>query len=107
MAQENGSSNSSNSVLSDWIGYWVFISHMSGPNSDTEDPSKPVKSAPEARTEVFLLEGYDDHGLEVKPGLGQPTVFMSWGAVLTVQGPPPEAREEIDREVARRAEEGE
>lgn len=104
MAQENGSSNS---VLSDWIGYWVFISHMSGPNSDTEDPAKSVKSAPEARTEVFLLEGYGDHGLEVKPGMGQPTVFMSWGAVLTVQGPPPDAREEIDREVAKRASEEE
>lgn len=102
MAQENGSSNS---VLSDWVGYWVFISHLSGPNSDSEDPSKPVKSEPEARTEVFLLEGVGAHGLEVKPGLGQPTVFMSWGAVLTVQGPPPEAREEIDREVARRSEE--
>jgi hypothetical protein len=102
MAQENGSSNS---VLSDWVGYWVFISHLSGPNSNSEDPSKPVKSEPEARTEVFLLEGYGAHGLEVKPGLEQPMVFMSWGAVLTVQGPPPEAREEIDREVARRARE--
>lgn len=100
MAQENGSSKS---VLSGWIGYWVFISHASGPNSDTEDPSKPVKGSPETRTEVFLLEGYGAHGLEVKPGPEQPTVFMSWGAVLTVQGPPPDAREEIDREVAKRA----
>lgn len=104
MPQENGTQRP---VLADWVGYWVFISHLSGPNADSEDPSKSVKGEPEARTEVFLLEGYGSHGVEVKPGLGQPTVFMSWGAVLTVQGPPPEAREEIDREVAKRtAEDG-
>jgi hypothetical protein len=27
---------------------------------------------------------------------------MSWGAVLYIQGPPPEVREQIDKEVAKR-----
>jgi hypothetical protein len=31
---------------------------------------------------------------------------MSWGAVLYVQGPPPEVREQIDREAAKRSREG-
>jgi hypothetical protein len=27
---------------------------------------------------------------------------MSWGAVLYIQGPPPEVREQIDKEVSKR-----
>lgn len=99
MDHENGSRTS---VLSEWMGYWVFISYLSGPSADPEEPSKAIKGEPEARTATFLLEQYGAHGVEVKPSREHPTVFMSWGAVLTVQGPPPEAREEIDREVARR-----
>jgi len=28
------------SVLSDWVGYWVFISYISGPNLDIEEPKR-------------------------------------------------------------------
>ena len=42
---------------------------------------------------------------DVKRNPTDPTIFMSWGAVLYVQGPPPEVREEIDRENAKQARE--
>ena len=90
-------------VLADWVGYWVFVSYLSGPNLDTDEPAKPVRAEPEAVTASFLLEDYGDLGLEVKRNLGDPTIFMSWGAVLYVQGPPPEVREQIDREAAKRS----
>ncbi len=99
MEGEQGSA--STPVLSEWLGYWVFITYMSGPNLDTEDPSKPVKGQPEAMTAAFLLEKYGALGIEVRRSQEYPTVFMSWSGVLSIQGPPPEAREEIDREVAK------
>lgn len=104
MDQGNGAKES---VLPEWVGYWVFISYMSGPSADSEEPSKAVKGEPEAITAAFLLEQYGDHGLEVRRSMEHPTVFMPWAAVLSIQGPPPEAREEIDREVARRTGGGE
>ncbi len=89
------------SVLADWVGYWVFVSYLSGPNVDADEPAKPVRAQPEAVTASFLLEDYGELGLEVKRNLADPTIFMSWGAVLYVQGPPPEVREQIDRTVAK------
>ena len=88
-------------VLADWVGYWVFISYLSGPNVDADEPAKPVRAQPEAVTASFLLEDYGELGLEVKRNLADPTIFMSWGAVLYVQGPPPEVREQIDRTMAK------
>ncbi|MDP9410433.1 MAG: hypothetical protein M3P70_08015 [Actinomycetota bacterium] len=88
-------------VLADWVGYWVFVSYLSGPNVDADEPAKPVRAQPEAVTASFLLEDYGELGLEVKRNLADPTIFMSWGAVLYVQGPPPEVREQIDRTVAK------
>ena len=90
-------------VLADWVGYWVFVSYLSGPNLDTDEPAKPVRAQPEAVTTSFLLEDYGELGIEVKRNLADPTIFMSWGAVLYVQGPPPEVREQIDREAAKRS----
>ncbi len=87
-------------VVSEWIGYWVFISYLSGPNIDPNEPSKPVKASPEVTTTSFHLESYGPLGIEVKRNLGDPTLFMSWSAVLYIQGPPPEAREEIDRQTS-------
>ena len=88
-------------MLADWVGYWVFVSYLSGPNLDAEEPAKPVRAQPEAVTASFLLEDYGELGLEVKRNLADPTIFMSWGAVLYVQGPPPEVREQIDRTVGK------
>ncbi|HZA44278.1 MAG TPA: hypothetical protein VE568_03105, partial [Rubrobacter sp.] len=62
----------------------------------------PVRAQPEAVTASFLLEDYGELGLEVKRNLADPTIFMSWGAVLYVQGPPPQVRKQIDREASRR-----
>jgi hypothetical protein len=90
-------------VISEWVGYWVFVSYISGPNLDTEEPAKPVRDRPEAVTASFLLEDYGELGIEVKRNLADPTIFMSWGAVLYVQGPPPKVREQIDREAAKQA----
>jgi hypothetical protein len=90
-------------ILADWVGYWVFVSYLSGPNLDTDEPAKPVRAEPEAVTASFLLEDYGELGLEVKRNLADPTIFMSWGAVLYVQGPPPEVREQIDRAASGRA----
>lgn len=87
-------------VLSGWIGYWVSIACMSGPNLDTDDPAKPVREQPEAVTASFLLEDYGPLGLEVKRNPTDPTNFMSWGGVLYVQGPPPEVRKQIDEQTA-------
>ena len=93
-------------VISEWLGYWVFVSYMSGPNLDADEPARPVKSQPEAVTASFLLEDYGELGLELKRNPQDPTIFMSWGAVLYVQGPPPQVREQIDREAAKGAPEG-
>lgn len=86
-------------VLSDWVGYWVFISYFSGPNIDTDEPAKPVKARPEVITASFYLERYGPVGIEVKRSLEDPTIFMSWSSVLYVQGPPPDVREQIDRQM--------
>ena len=102
MGAENESADKT-PVLADWVGYWVFISYLSGPNVDADEPAKPVRAQPEAVTASFLLEDYGELGLEVKRNLADPTIFMSWGAVLYVQGPPPEVREQIDREAAKRS----
>ncbi len=93
-------------VLSDWVGYWVFISYLSGPNLDVEDPAKPVRDQPQAVTASFLLENYGQLGIEVKRNPTEPTIFMSWGAVLHIQGPPPEVRKQIDQEAAKQAQSG-
>lgn len=90
-------------VISDWVGYWVFVSYMAGPNLDADEPAKPVRDKPEAVTASFLLEDYGDLGIEVKRNPTDPTIFMSWGAVLYVQGPPPEVRKQIDFENAKQA----
>ena len=88
-------------VLSEWLGYWVFISYMSGPNLDTDDPTKAVKGQPEAVTASFLLSDYGPLGIEVSRNAGDPAIFMSWGAVLYIQGPPPEVRAQIDAEISK------
>ena len=99
--EENGRSAARKPVIADWVGYWVFVSYMSGPNLDADEPARPVKSQPEAVTASFLLEDYGELGIEVKRNPQDPTIFMSWGAVLYVQGPPPGVREQIDREAAK------
>ncbi|MDQ3238862.1 MAG: hypothetical protein M3Q54_15200 [Actinomycetota bacterium] len=101
MVEERGS-GTGKTVLSDWVGYWVFITYMSGPNLDQDEPSKPVKGEPEAMTASFLLENYGPLGIEVRRNTEIPTIFMSWGAVMYIQGPPPEVREQIDKEVSKR-----
>lgn len=92
-------------ILAEWLNYWVFVSYMAGPNLDADEPAKPVRDKPEAVTASFLLEHYGDLGIEVKRNPGDPTIFMSWGAVLYVQGPPAEVRKQIDLENAKRAKE--
>ncbi len=99
----NASQTSTKSpVISEWVGYWVFVSYMAGPNVDANEPSKPVRDQPEAVTASFLLEDYGDLGIEVKRNPTDPTIFMSWGAVLYIQGPPPDVRKQIDLENAKR-----
>ena len=43
-------------AISEWVGYWVFISYLAGPNLDADEPAKPVRGQPEAVTASFLLE---------------------------------------------------
>ena len=105
MADGRGS-GTNKTVLSDWVGYWVFITYMSGPKLDQSEPTKSVNGQPEAITASFLLEKYGPLGIEVKRSTDIPTIFMSWGAVLYIQGPPPEVREQIDSEVSKRTEGG-
>lgn len=100
---EGTPSGADNTVLSDWMGYWVFITYMSGPNLDQSEPSKPVKGQPEAITASFYLEKYGPLGLEARRTTDTPTIFISWGAVLYIQGPPPEVREQIDKEMSKQA----
>ena len=88
-------------VISGWVGYWVFVSYMSGPNIDPEEPAKPVKAPPEVTTTSFYLESYSSLGIDVKRNMGDPTLFMPWSSVLYIQGPPPEVREQIDAEMPR------
>ncbi len=96
--QQGGNAAADSTVLADWLGYGVFITYMSGPSLDTDEPTKSVKGEPEAMTASFLLERYGPLGLEVKRSADTPTVFMSWAAVMYIQGPPPEVREQIDQE---------
>ena len=79
-------------VISEWVGYWVFVSYISGPNVDTEEPAKPVRDRPEAVTASFLLGDYVEVGVEIKRKLADATIFMYWGAVQKEQGAPPEVR---------------
>lgn len=89
----------SSPVLSEWLGYWVFVSYISGPNIDADEPTKPVKAQPEIITTSFHLESYGPLGIEVKRNAGDPTLFMSWSSVMYIQGPPPEVRAQIDRAI--------
>lgn len=98
--QQGGNAAEDSTVLSEWLGYGVFITYMSGPSLDTDEPTKSVKGEPEAMTASFLLEKYGPLGLEVKRSADTPTVFMSWSAVMYIQGPPPEVREQIDQEIS-------
>ena len=93
-------------VLEEWLGYWVFVTYMSGPNLDQNEPTKLVRGQPEAITASFFLEDYGPLGIEVKRSAETPTIFMSWGAVMFIQGPPPEVRKQIDEEVSKRTEGG-
>jgi hypothetical protein len=76
---------------------------MSGPNLDQSKPTELVKGQPEAITASFFLEDYGPLGIEVTRSTETPTIFMSWGAVMYIKGPPPEVREQINREVSKRA----
>lgn len=100
MEQDRGSATKT-SVLSEWLGYWVFISYIAGPNLDADEPTKAVKGQPEAVTASFLLVDHGPSGIEVKRNVGDITIFMSWGAVLYIQGPPPEIRAQIDEETSK------
>ena len=102
MAEERGA-GTEKTVLSDWVGYWVFITYMSGPNLDQSEPSKPVKGQPEAITASFYLESYVPLGIEAPRSSDTPTIFISWGSVMYIQGPPPEVRVQINKEVSKRA----
>ena len=99
--EQNGGPAPSETVLSDWVDYWVFVSYMAGPNIDPNEPTKPVKGQPEVITTSFYLESYGPLGIEVKRNVGDPTLFMSWSSVLYIQGPPPGVREQIDRETSK------
>jgi hypothetical protein len=103
MDQEQSGAGTNKLVLSEWLGYWVFITYMSGPNLDQNEPTKLVRGQPEAITASFFLEDYGPLGIEVTRSTETPTIFMSWGAVMYIQGPPPEVREQIDREVSKQA----
>jgi hypothetical protein len=102
--EQDEKSEANSLVLSEWLGYWVFISYMSGPSIDPGEPTKPVKAQPEAVTTSFYLESYGPLGIEVKRNAGDPTLFMSWSSVLYIQGPPPEVRKQIDKETSRHKE---
>jgi len=102
MAPDQGSGTDT-SILSDWLGYWVFVTYLSGPNLDQSEPSKSVKGQPEAITASFFLDSYGPYGIEVQRTAQTPTIFMSWGSVLYIQGPPPEVREQIDKEVSKQS----
>lgn len=97
--EQNRESGTNAPVLSEWVGYWVFISYLSGPNIDTDEPTKPVTAQPEVITTSFYLENYGPLGIEVKRNAGDPTIFMSWSSVLYVQGPPPDVRRQIDSQM--------
>jgi hypothetical protein len=103
MERERGTEKS---ALEEWLGYWVFITYMSGPNLDQNEPTKLVTGQPEAITASFFLENYGPLGIEVTRSAETPTIFMSWGAVMYIQGPPPEVRKQIDEEVSKRTEGG-
>lgn len=87
------------SVLEDWTGYGVFVTYMSGPHLDQNEPNKLVRGEAEAVTASFLLERIGESGIEVKRS-DSPTIFMSWGAIMYIQGPPPEVRDQIDKQTS-------
>jgi hypothetical protein len=104
MAQDQGAGGNT-PVLSEWVGYGVFISYLSGPSIDPEKPAEMVTAQTEASTASFQLDSYGPLGIEVRRSPNDPVVFMPWGGVLYVQGPPPEVREEIDKQMAEGGEE--
>ena len=104
--EREGNAGTDKSVLEEWLGYWVFITYMSGPNLDQNEPTKLVTGQPEAITASFFLENYGPLGIEVTRSAETPTIFMSWGAIMYIQGPPQEVREQIDKEVSKRTEGG-
>jgi hypothetical protein len=65
MGEERGSATST-PVLSEWLGYWVFLTYMSGPTLDQNEPTKSVKGRPEAMTASFFLENYGPMGIDVR-----------------------------------------
>lgn len=101
-----GEGGNKTSILSEWIGYPVFITYMSGPNPDANEPSKQVREQPMAATASFLLEDYGPLGIEAKRNRTDPTIFMPWGGVLFVQGPLPEIRKQIDEQMSRHGQGG-
>src|SRR5829696_2402018 len=101
MEEERGSATGT-PVLSEWLGYWVFITYMSGPNLDQNEPTKLVKGQPEAITASFFLADYGPLGIEVRRTRATPTIFMSGGAVLYIQGPRPAVGEQSDKEASKR-----
>ena len=102
MTEERGA-GTDKTVLSEWLGYWVFITYMSGPNLDQSEPAKSVKGQPEAITASFYLENYGPLGIEARRSTDIPTIFISWGAVMYIQGPPPEVRVQIDKEMSKQS----
>jgi hypothetical protein len=55
----------------------VFVTYMSGPNLDQNEPTKSVKGQPEAMTASFFLENYGPMGIEVRRSTETPTILMS------------------------------
>lgn len=65
-------------MISDWVGYWFFVSYTAGPGLDADEPAKPVRGKLEAVTDSFLLEHFGEPGIEVKRNPTDPTIFVSW-----------------------------
>jgi hypothetical protein len=82
-----------------------------GWGTGSSSPTCPVRTwirtnQPSRSAASFFLENYGPLGIEVTRSTETPTIFMSWGAVMYIQGPPPEVRKQIDEEVSKRTEGG-